>query len=84
LRIAGLPVVRSSWTASEAIGTGTYKLDGCNPNCKACSGNTVRWYWTRASFVFPKGLPKALQGQNAPQNPWAFTALASAAQQSCE
>jgi hypothetical protein len=91
----------SSWTISSAIGTGTYKLDSCDPNCaagtvypvpvvvtfstpvKACSGNTTRWFWTRASFTFPKGLPKALQGASAPQNPWDFSTLAQAAQQSC-
>jgi len=28
-------------------------------------------------------LPKALQGQNAPQNPWTFTALMAAARESC-
>ena len=31
----------------------------------------------------PGGLPKALQGGSAPQNPWVFSAVASAAQQSC-
>ena len=48
----------------------------------AASGAT-RWVWTHASFTFPKGLPKALQGQNAPQNPWTFSSLVTAAQQSC-
>jgi hypothetical protein len=91
----------STWTTSEAAGTGTYKLNACTPNCatggfysvpvvvtfskpvKACSGGTTRWLWTYASFTFPKGLPSALQGQNGPQNPWSFSALASSAQQSC-
>jgi hypothetical protein len=50
---------------------------------KACANGTVRWYWTRATFTYPKGLPTALQGQNAPANPWTFTALAQSAQQSC-
>ena len=89
-----------TWTASEATGSGTYKLDDCQPDCaqgtvhavpvvvtfsqpvRACQP-AVRWFWSRASFTFPKGLPQALQGQNAPQNPWDFTALTSAAQQSC-
>ncbi len=92
----------SSWTASEAVGTGTYKLDDCQPDCaqgtvhdvpvvvtfsrpvKACSPGTARWFWSRASFMFPKGLPKALQGDSAPKNPWDFSAVISAAQQSCE
>jgi len=51
------------------------------------SGSTVlggtRWFWSEASFRYPQGLPKALQGANAPQNPWVFTALIAQAQQSC-
>ena len=31
----------------------------------------------------PAGLPAALQGQNAPQNPWTFSGLVTAAQQTC-
>ena len=50
---------------------------------KACSASGTRWFWSRASFRFPNGLPKALQGQNAPQNPWTFTTLVAAARQSC-
>ncbi len=91
----------SGWSASEAVGTGTYKIDGCNPDCaagpvypvatvvtlshpvKACSSSGTRWLWTRASFTFPHGLPKALRGDNAPQNPWVFSTVISAARQSC-
>ena len=91
----------TTWSGSEAVGTGTYKLDDCNPNCaaghvyslpavvtlsqpvKVCSASGTRWVWTHASFTFPKGLPKALQGQNAPQNPWTFSGLVTAAQQTC-
>jgi len=91
----------SSWTIGSAVGSGTYKLDSCDPNCaagtvypvpvvatfskpvKACSGNVTRWYWTRASFTFPKGLPKALRGASAPLNPWDFATLAQTAQESC-
>ncbi len=50
---------------------------------KVCAPSGTRWVWTHASFTFPKGLPKALQGQNAPQNPWTFSGLVTAAQQSC-
>jgi hypothetical protein len=25
----------STWSASEAVGTGTYRIDSCNPNCAA-------------------------------------------------
>jgi hypothetical protein len=91
----------TTWSATEAVGTGTYKLDDCNPNCaaatpvnvamvmtlsqpvKVCSSSGTRWFWSRASFKFPNGLPKALQGDNAPQNPWNFSTLVTAAQQSC-
>jgi hypothetical protein len=91
----------TTWSATEAVGTGTYKVDACNPSCaagpvypvsavvtfsqpvKVCSASGTRWFWSRASFRFPNGLPKALQGQNAPHNPWTFTTLVTAAQQSC-
>ena len=90
-----------TWSATEAVGTGIYKLDACNPNCaagpvypvatvvtlsdpvKACSSSGTRWVWTRASFRSPDGLPKALRGGNAPKNPWVFSTVISAAQQSC-
>jgi hypothetical protein len=91
----------TTWSGSEAVGTGTYKLDDCNPNCaaghvyslptvvtlsqpvKVCSASGTRWVWTRAFFVFPQGLPQGLGGQNAPQNPWTFSGLVTAAQQTC-
>jgi len=90
-----------TWSASEAVGTGTYDLDGCNPDCAAgpvykvpvvvtlshpvrlCSSAGTRWVWTRASFRFPHGLPKALRGSNAPLNPWVFSSVISAAKHSC-
>jgi hypothetical protein len=91
----------NTWSGTEAVGTGTYKVNDCRPNCAAghvypvamvvtlsqpvrvCSPAGVRWVWSHASFAFSHGLPAALQGQNAPQNPWAFSALIAAAQQSC-
>jgi hypothetical protein len=91
----------STWSGTEAIGAGTYRLDDCEPNCagghvypvravvtltqpvKVCSSSGTRWVWSHASFTFPGGLPKALQGQNAPQNPWTFSGLITAAQQTC-
>src|SRR5579862_1660078 len=90
-----------NWSATKAVGTGTYKLDACNPSCaagpvvpvatvvtfsqpvKVCSASGTHWVWSRASFAFPHGLPSAFQGQNAPVNPWTFTPLIAAAQQSC-
>ena len=50
---------------------------------KVCSSSGTRWVWSHASFTFPDGLPQALQGPNAPQNPWTFSSLTTAAQQSC-
>jgi hypothetical protein len=91
----------TAWSATEAVGTGTYKLDACNPSCaagpvypvatvvtlsqpvKVCSSFGTRWFWSRASFKFPNGLPKALQGASAPQNPWVFSTVVTAAEQSC-
>ena len=91
----------TTWSGTEAVGTGTYKINDCQPNCaaghvypvatvvtlsqpvKICSSSGTRWVWSRASFSFPGGLPAALQGQNAPQNPWTFSPLITAAQQSC-
>jgi hypothetical protein len=91
----------TTWSATEAVGTGTYKLDACNPSCaagpvvpvatvvtfsqpvKVCSSSGTHWVWSRASFTFPHGLPQAVAGQNAPTNPWTFTPLIAAAQQSC-
>jgi hypothetical protein len=90
-----------TWSASKAVGTGTYELDGCNPDCaagplykvpavvtlshpvKVCSPAGTRWVWTKASFRFPHGLPKALRGDNAPLNPWVFSSVISAARHSC-
>ena len=89
------------WSGSEAVGTGTYKLDDCSPNCaaghvyslatvvtlnqpvKVCSSSGTRWVWTHAFFIFPQGLPAALTGPNAPQNPWTFSGLITAARQTC-
>jgi len=91
----------TTWSGTEAVGTGTYKINDCNPNCaaghvysvatmvtlsqpvKVCSASGTHWVWSHASFSFPDGLPTALQGQNAPQNPWTFSPLITAAQQSC-
>jgi hypothetical protein len=91
----------TTWSTAAAVGSGTYKLDDCNPSCaqgtvypvaavvtlsqpvKACGPAGTRWYWSRASFRFPHGLPKALQGPDAPEDPWTFSSLATAAEQSC-
>jgi hypothetical protein len=91
----------TQWSTTKAVGTGTYLLNNCTPNCaegkfydvpivvtftnpvKACFGKSVRWYWTKASFRFTRGLPPALRADNPPVNPWVFTGLASQAHASC-
>src|SRR5580693_5185480 len=91
----------TTWSGNEAVGTGTYKLDDCNPNCagghvyslatvvtlsqpvKVCSSSGTRWVWTHAFFIFSQGLPQPLTGANAPQNPWTFSPLITAAHQTC-
>jgi hypothetical protein len=40
-----------------------------------CTPQGTLWIWTRAAFTWPNGLPGALGGQAAPDNPWTFTAL---------
>jgi hypothetical protein len=50
---------------------------------KVCSSSGPHRVWTRVSFTFPDGLPKGLRGDSAPQNPWVFSSLISAAKQSC-
>jgi hypothetical protein len=83
-----------TWTTVDAVGTGTEKLDDCEPNCAAghvysvpvtvtfsdpvqagCTAADSRVVWTRASFVWPGGLPAALSGQNAPLNPFTYPEL---------
>ena len=92
----------SQWSATRAVGTGTYLLNDCTPNCaegrfssvpvvvtftdpvRACLGKSVRWYWTKATFRFTHGLPRAVrQFDGAPINPWSFTGLAASAKASC-
>jgi hypothetical protein len=88
-----------TWTGSEAVGTGTERIDGCDPNCAAGPEYTVKvtvtfsqpardcalgeWFWTYATFTWPDGLPPALTGDSAPTNPWDFTQVKAEATQSC-
>jgi len=48
-----------------------------------CTPQGTLWIWTRASFTWPNGLPRALWGQAAPYNPWPFTALKDRLNASC-
>lgn len=92
----------TQWNATKAVGTGTYLLNSCTPDCaqgkfysvpivvtfthpvKACLGKSVRWYWTKATFRYPHGLPSALRKlHDVPVNPWSFTGLAQTAKASC-
>lgn len=88
-----------TWTGSEAVGTGTEKIDGCDPDCAAGPEYTVKvtvtfsqpardcalgeWFWTYATFTWPNGLPSALTGASAPTNPWDFSQVKEEATQSC-
>lgn len=59
----------------------TVTLRDPEPDCTP-QGSTL-WIWTSASFTWPNGLPKALRGQGAPDNPWTFTALRGELATSC-
>lgn len=88
-----------TWTGSQAVGTGTEKIDGCDPNCAVGPEYAVKvtvtfsqpardcalgeWFWTHATFTWPNGLPSALTGASAPTNPWDFTQVKAEATQSC-
>ena len=88
-----------TWTGGQAVGTGTEKIDGCDPNCAAGPEYSVTvtvtfsqpardcalgdWFWTYATFTWPNGLPSALTGATAPTNPWDFTQVKAEATQSC-
>jgi hypothetical protein len=55
-------------------------------DCPAGTGATrtgPRWFWSKASFSYPHGLPKALRGASAPTNPWIFASVIAQARQSC-
>jgi hypothetical protein len=91
----------TQWSATKAVGTGSYLLNSCTPDCaagtfynvpivvtftnpvKACSGKSVRWYWTKAAFRFTHTLPPGLRGDNGPVNPWVFTGVAQQARATC-
>jgi hypothetical protein len=88
-----------TWTSGEAVGTGTEKIDACDPDCAAGPEYSVKvtvtfsqpakdcamgeWFWTYATFTWPNGLPSALTAGGAPTNPWAFTQVKAEATQSC-
>jgi hypothetical protein len=42
-----------------------------------CASGVSHWYWTRAAFVWPDGLPAALKGAGAPTNPYTYSDITS-------
>ena len=91
-----------TWNPTEAVGTGTEKIDDCNPSCATgklypvtvavtfrdpvlvcTSQHLARYYWTRASFSWPDGLPTALSGDSAPVNPVTYANIAAESTPSC-
>lgn len=48
-----------------------------------CAGGKSTWFWTRATFTWPSGLPAAFAGANAPSNPFDFDGIASQAAKAC-
>ena len=91
-----------TWTPTEAVGTGTEKIDGCDPSCatgklypvkvtvtfrdpvQVCTAQHVaRYYWTRASFSWPDGLPAVLSGDSAPVNPVSYANITAESTPSC-
>jgi hypothetical protein len=91
-----------TWNPAEAVGTGTEKIDDCNPSCATgklypvsvtvtfrdpvpvcTAGHAARYYWTRASFSWPAGLPTALSGASAPVNPVTYANITAESSPSC-
>lgn len=89
----------SRWDDAEAVGTGTEKIESCNPDCASGGQYSVQvkvtltqpvkdcgdgtYFWTHAAFTWPAGLPAALSGGNAPINPWDWPQLRAAAKATC-
>jgi hypothetical protein len=95
----------STWSSTEAIGTGTALIDDCNPDCaggrfyhvpvlatfskpaKVCRtqyngpANVTRYVWSQADLTYPSGLPSAVSDS---YGLWVFSAVSTAAQQSCQ
>ena len=89
----------SRWDDAEAVGTGTEKIESCNPDCASGGQYSVQvtvtltqpvkdcgdgfYLWTHAAFTWPAGLPAALRGGNGPINPWDWPQLRAAAKATC-
>ena len=48
-----------------------------------CVSGKSTWFWTRATFTWPSGLPAAFAGANAPTNPFDYDGIASQAAKAC-
>ena len=48
-----------------------------------CVPGGGRWFWTRVSFTWPAGLPKAFSGANSPLNPFDYQGITAQAAKSC-
>jgi hypothetical protein len=48
-----------------------------------CVAGTGKWFWSRASFTWPDGLPAAFSGANAPLNPFDYQDITSQSAKSC-
>jgi hypothetical protein len=72
---------------SRAVKDCAARTGAAGAGSAAGAGTTARsgagWFWSRASFSYPHGLPKALRGASAPQNPWTFTPVIDQARASC-
>jgi hypothetical protein len=87
------------WDDAKAVGTGTERIESCNPDCASGGQYSVQvkvtltqpvkdcgdgvYFWTHAAFTWPAGLPAALSGGNAPINPWDWPQLRAAAKATC-
>jgi hypothetical protein len=48
-----------------------------------CVSGKGTWFWTRASFTWPAGLPAFFTGGNAPANPWDFSDITAQSVKAC-
>jgi hypothetical protein len=48
-----------------------------------CVSGKGTWFWSRASFTWPAGLPAFFTGDNAPANPWNFPDITAQSVTTC-
>jgi hypothetical protein len=75
----------SRWDDAAAVGTGTEKIESCNPDCASGGQYSVRvkvtltqpvkdcgdgdYFWTHAAFAWPAGLRPPCKAATAPSTP---------------